>query len=79
MRTTIEIPDLLMKRAKQLALNRGTTLKCVVVDALEREVVEGEVVAGRRVSFPLVRSAQPGSLQLSNADIEAFEADDDAW
>ena len=38
MKTTIELPDLLVKEAKRIALERGETLKDVVQGALEREV-----------------------------------------
>jgi hypothetical protein len=37
MRTTIEIPDDLFRRAKVTAALRGSTMKALVVRALERE------------------------------------------
>jgi len=41
MKTTIDIADALLERAKRLAARRGTTLKQVVEDAL-RETLRGE-------------------------------------
>lgn len=38
MKTTIELPDPLVKEAKRIALERGQTLKDVMVIALESEV-----------------------------------------
>ncbi len=78
MRTTVEIPDELFRRAKQLALSRETTLKELVICALRREIeVGGTTNALRRVEFPLVRSGAAGSVSISTKDIEAIEVDDD--
>jgi hypothetical protein len=38
LKTTIELPDLLVKEAKRIALERGQTLKDVMISALESEV-----------------------------------------
>lgn len=38
MKTTIELPDSLVKEAKRIALERGQTLKDVMITALESEV-----------------------------------------
>ncbi len=38
MKTTIELPDPLIKEAKRIALERGQTLKDVMISALESEV-----------------------------------------
>jgi hypothetical protein len=79
MRTTIEVPDPLMKQARRLAVERGVTLKRIVVEALEREIASArEIAGGPRLRFPLLRSEQPESLMLSGADIESFETDEDA-
>ena len=40
MKTTIEMPDELFRRAKTTAVARGQTLKQLVTDALERELAE---------------------------------------
>ena len=41
MKTTIELPDALLRAAKAMAVRRGTTLKAIVTHALEREVHDG--------------------------------------
>jgi predicted transcriptional regulator len=42
MKTTVEISDQLLRRAKRLAARRGTTLKVVIEDALRRELTASE-------------------------------------
>lgn len=41
MKTTIELPDDLLRAAKAIAGRRGTTLKAIITHALEREVFDG--------------------------------------
>lgn len=38
MKTTIELPDRLLREAKAIAARRGTTLKALIEHALEREI-----------------------------------------
>jgi predicted transcriptional regulator len=45
MKTTVEISDPLLRRAKRLAAKRGTTLKAVIEDALRTELAAAEAVA----------------------------------
>lgn len=40
MKTTVELPDSLLKKAKRVALERNQTLKDVMISALEREVLQ---------------------------------------
>ena len=40
MRTTIDMPDALIQRAKKVAAKRHTTLRVLMVDALERRLNE---------------------------------------
>ena len=49
MKTTIEISDPLLRRAKKLAAKRGTTLKAVIEDALRTELAAAEGPAGTGV------------------------------
>jgi hypothetical protein len=69
-RTTIDLPDELIREVKALAAKRETSLKTVIRAALEEEVRKTDRKTGLRVKFPLLSSHQPGSLHLSNADIE---------
>ena len=65
MRTTIDIPDQLLRRARAVASLQGKSLKVFVTEALEERVASasgGEF--GRRVQLPLVPSSNPGSVDL---------------
>lgn len=53
MRTTIDMPDSLFKRAKQVAAERHTTLRMLMVDALERSLNE----------------SSPGTFRLQDAAV----------
>lgn len=79
MRTTLDLPDDLMRRAKIAAVERGTTLRELVGGALERELSAATraVTAPRRAKFPIFRSKAPGSLNLTAEDIREAERADD--
>jgi hypothetical protein len=42
MKTTVDIADALLLRAKRLASRRGTTIRAVIEDALRRELATAE-------------------------------------
>jgi len=78
MRTTLDLPDELLKRSKIEAVERGITLRELVSTALAKEVGPGpSAAARRRIHFPIFSSRQPGSLELSNADIARAEDEED--
>jgi hypothetical protein len=79
MRTTLDLPDELLKRAKIEAVQRGTTLRDLVSAALERELGQplGPKPARKRAHFPIFGSKAPGSLRLTNAKIAKLEAAED--
>lgn len=54
MRTTLDLPNELLKRAKITAVERGTTLRDLVRHALEQELGQDRQEARRRVKLPLV-------------------------
>ena len=74
MRTTVDLPDALFRELKAAAARRGASLKDVLRAAVEREIRTAERKAGRRVKFPLLASKRPGSLDLTNAEIEDLSA-----
>ena len=79
MRTTLDLPDALLKRAKIEAVQRGTSLRELVGAALERELKQptGPKPARKRARFPIFGSKAPGSLRLTNAGIAKLEAAED--
>ena len=79
MRTTFDLPDDLLKRAKIEAVQRGTSLRDLVGAALARELnrPSGTIPARKRVRFPIFDSKAPGALRLSRTKIAKLEADED--
>jgi hypothetical protein len=63
MRTTIDIPDDLFRRAKAEAALQGVRLRDLIERGL-RQVLSGSMqgTRPRRVAFPIVLSRDPGTL-----------------
>jgi hypothetical protein len=81
MRTTIDLPDDVLRQAKIAAVERGTTLKELVGQALTRELGLAAKSDGRgrkRIKFPIFSSVSPGALRLTNADLTKLESEEDA-
>jgi len=78
MRTTIDLPDNLLRQAKATAALEGRTLKDLVVEAVELRLKDGISSVRRRVSLPLVPSRRPGSVKLTNDDVQRLMDVDDA-
>ena len=70
MRTSIELPDELFREIKVVAAQRGVSLKEVIRTAVENELTKSTVSHARRVKFPILDSQEPGTLSLTNAEIE---------
>lgn len=71
MRTTVDIPEHLLRRAKAAAALEGKSLKAFLTEAVVHELdrcVEKKIVR-KKVSLPLVPSNRPGTLQLNSDDI----------
>ncbi len=60
MKTTIDIPEPLYKRAKIRAVERGQTLKQLVLISLERELEAPETVTEAPTSYWANRKLRPG-------------------
>jgi hypothetical protein len=63
MKTTIELPDPLLRRAKILAARRGTTLRNLVVEGLQ-QVTDGP--ASQAASLPEL-TAEEGAVAMFGA------------
>ena len=74
------MPDQIFRRAKAEAAMEGRTLRAFVLDAgtHELERVAGKTSRRRRVTLPLVKSSQPGSLSVTGDVIESSLADEDS-
>jgi len=75
MRITLDLPGATFRRLKSLAARRGTTLKQLLESAIEKEIVAATSKPPRcRIKLPVLKSRQPGSLNLTNAEIDDFLA-----
>ena len=73
MRTTIDIPDETYRGIKMLAAERGTTVRDLVLQGLE-SVRRQPPAAGKGFRVPVVRSKRPGTLHLTNEQIDELTA-----
>ena len=78
MKTTLELPEDLFRQVKARAAIEGTTIKQIVLTALQNEMKhrQARVLVSYEVKLPLIRSKRPGKpkLNLTNADIEELLA-----
>lgn len=78
MRTTLDLPDQLMKQAKIAAVERGVTLRDLVAEALQHALAPKPGQA-RRVKLPNIRLAANAPLRrMSVAALKKLEVDEEA-
>lgn len=67
-RITIDIPDELHSELKRVAAQEGSTIRELVIRALEREI-RGDEVRTSKINLPIIPSKTPGTLKLNNKKI----------
>jgi hypothetical protein len=71
MRTTVDIPDDIYRELKIKAALEGRPLREIVLRGIERELGPTETQPSRaKFHIPVISSAQPGTLRLTNEDID---------
>ena len=72
MRTTIDLPDALYRKTKAAAALRGTSMKRLIVRAVEADLNASPSGSGksRRVKLPIVRFWKGRKLDLSGFDFD---------
>lgn len=71
MRTTVDLPDALFRRTKALAALQGSSMKDLIVRAIEREVSGGRAAKSQApVKLPLIKSKTGRRLDLSDFDFD---------
>lgn len=68
MRTTIDLPDDILRRAKIAAVERGSSLRQLVIDALRHELEEPSQSRRRRMTNPPVKLAADSPLRTLSPD-----------
>ncbi len=70
MRTTIDIPDATYRELKTKAAREGKTVRELVLRGVEQALTAGNERPVRKFELPLIRSSQPGTLNLTNEQID---------
>lgn len=76
MRTTIDLPDDILRRAKIEAVERGSTLRQLVIDALQREIAGAERPRKRLTRPPIKLAADAPLRRLSPEAVKRLDAED---
>lgn len=78
MRTTFDLPDDLMKRAKIAAVRRGSTLRDLVAEALRKLLADQGQPQRQRMDQPPIKLPAGHTIPVrSNAEIaQLFEQED---
>jgi len=75
MRTTIDIPDDTFRALKIRAASEGTTIRKIILDALEERPEPAKAPHAKGIlPFPVIQSKRPGTLDLTNEQIDELTA-----
>lgn len=69
MRTTVDIPDPIYRRLKSRAASEGSSAKELILRGVDHILKRGLRKSRRRIKLPIIRSKQPGTLDLNNDKI----------
>lgn len=81
MKTTLQLPDGLYRSLKVTAASEGRTLTELIQDCLKRGLALMRAPSRRKRApyrLPLIRSKQPGTLNLTSEMIDTFLWDEQA-
>jgi hypothetical protein len=70
MRTTIDMPDALFRKTKAVAALRGSSLKELIIHAVENEVKRSAPPQTKRIELPIIKSWKGPKLDLSDFDFD---------
>ncbi|MCX6611666.1 MAG: hypothetical protein NTW74_12550 [Acidobacteria bacterium] len=70
MRTTIDLPDALFRKTKANAALRGTSMKELIVAALEKDLNATPPKETRHLTLPLIRMPKGKKLNLKGVDFD---------
>lgn len=71
MRTTIDMPDALFRKTKAVAALRGSSMKDLIIQAVERELtISSQPAKRKRVKLPLVQSWTGRKLDMTGFDFD---------
>jgi len=67
--TTVDIPDSLYRELRSKAAREERSVKELILRSVELELRPPSKKRARRVTFPLLPSKKPGTLDIDNAKI----------
>ena len=70
MRTTIDMPDALFRKTKAAAALRGSSMKDLIINAVEREVSRPAPAKAKRIQLPIIKSWKGPKLDLTDFDFD---------
>jgi hypothetical protein len=71
MRTTVDLPDALFRKTKATAALRGSSMKELIVRAVEREVGQAPARSKtKRARLPVIRTWKGPKLDLTHFDFD---------
>ena len=70
MRTTVDIPDEAYRELRMIAAERGESLRKLVLEGIDHVRRESRRSPRKKFVVPVIRSERPGSLKLTNEDID---------
>jgi hypothetical protein len=74
MRTTVDIPDETYRDLKIKAAYEGKPVRQIVLRGIQRELAGAEEKPVRKLQLPLIHSSHPGTLELTNEQIDELTA-----
>jgi len=74
MRTTVDIPDETYRELKIKAAREGKTVRQIVLFGIQRELQGTGEKPVQRLKLPLIHSTRPGTLELTNEQIDELTA-----
>lgn len=65
----MDIPDPVYRRLKSRAASEGSSAKELILRGVQEVLKESRRKSRRRIKLPIIRSKQPGTLELDNDKI----------
>lgn len=70
MRTTFDIPDETYRQLKIKAAEEGTPVREMLLRGIDHVLASQKPSRVRKLKLPLIRSSRPGTLHLTNEQID---------
>jgi hypothetical protein len=69
MRTTVDIPDPVYRKLRSRAASEGSSAKELILRGVKQVLKENRRKSRKKIKLPLIKSKQPGTLELDNDKI----------